>query len=623
MKNDQPVVWNLDDILPVEKFDDLEVEIEKSLEKIEGFVAELSNTMSLEKFREIMEYCENLSQKLMRLAYLPELIEAINQKDRRAKLLKSRANNISLNYAEKVRKIYHWIKGFGNGLDEENAKRLFAAVPDLKYVLEYSRKAAKHSLNEREENIVDNKDVNGIEALTDLRTIIETEFRYELVLKSKSLKVSKSESLPPEADQPLAEKIIETQAELMSLVHSPKAELREAAYRALFKKHEENLDKFFLIYQAAVKDWNYEAKLRGYSSPISMRNFGNQVSDKSVEVLLKTVSKNNDIFKKFFRYKAKKLGVKKLSRFDLYAPIDQNPSKSPFSAKGGSASGRDKGDLRFMKAREMVLGAFEEFSPKFAEYGKKMFEEKHVDSHPKIGKRSGAFCATVGPAITPFVMLNHTGRFRDVTTLAHELGHGIHSLYANSHYPSSQHAGLPLAETASTFGEMVLFEKMFKETEDKQEKEVMLVEKMADSYATIMRQTYFIDFEIKAHEVIQKGIRADELSEIWFKTLEDQFGESVSVDKIFGAEWSYIPHIVESPFYCYAYSFGELLSYSLFSRYKNEGIKFVPKIEKILVAGGSEDPGLVLKDIGIDIESEQFWQDGFEIIKGWSERLVE
>jgi oligoendopeptidase F len=630
------VRWNLDDILPRDKFDELEREIEEALKKIDEYVAELSNGMSLEKFREITEYCETLSQKLSRLITLPELIESTDQKDRKAKILKSRANNISLKYTDRVRKIYHWVKGFNGGLDEVNAQRLFAGVPDLKYVLDYSRKAAKHSLSEKEESIVDNKDVSGVEALADLRTIIETEFKYSLkVLKSKSLKVEKpclptpagkpagrSDSLLPEADQPMVEKVIETQAELTALFHSPKAELREAAYRALLEKHEENLDKFFLIYQAVAKDWDYEAKIRGYASPLSMRNFGNQVSDKSVEVLLRVVAKNKGVFKNYFEYKAKKLGVKKLSRFDLYAPISKK-SESHACRQAGLKVLKSKSlkVISFEEAEKMVLGAFEEFSPRFADFGRKIIEENHIDSHPRVGKRSGAFCANVGPAVTPYVMLNHTGRFRDVTTLAHELGHGIHSLYANSHYPSSQHAGLTLAETASTFGEMILFEKMFKETKGKQEKEEMLVEKIADSYATIMRQSYFIDFEIKAHETVQEGISADELSKLWLSTLEDQFGESVFVDKVFGSEWSYIPHIVETPFYCYAYSFGELLSYSLFSRYKKEGKSFVPKIEKILTAGGSEDPGLILKNVGIDIESEQFWQEGFELIKEWSSRL--
>jgi len=338
-----------------------------------------------------------------------------------------------------------------------------------------------------------------------------------------------------------------------------------------------------------------------------MRNFKNQVSDKSVEILMRVVAKNTGVFNDFFRYKAKKLGVEKLSRFDLYAPIDEAPQK----------------EVGYNEAVKLTLETFKQFNSGFFERAKKIIEENHIDSHPKTNKRSGAFCATVGPAITPYVMLNHTGRFRDVSTLAHELGHGIHSLYANGHYPSSQHAGLPLAETASTFGEMILFEKMLEEIKEKRIRENLLFEKIADSYATIMRQTYFVDFEIKAHEAIQKGASADGLSDLWLHTLREQFGESVSVDNIFGDEWSYIPHIVESPFYCYAYSFGELLSYALFSRYKSEGVSFIPKIEKILAAGGSEDPRQILKETGFDIESEEFWQAGFELIKGWSKRLAD
>jgi oligoendopeptidase F len=218
-------------------------------------------------------------------------------------------------------------------------------------------------------------------------------------------------------------------------------------------------------------------------------------------------------------------------------------------------------------------------------------------------------------------MLNHTGTIRDVSTMAHELGHAIHSLYANKHHYSCQHSGLPLAETASTLGELILFDKMLMTETDKKIKKQMLWEKIGDSYATILRQNYFVLFEKEAHEKIAEGITVEGLSEIYLKNLKEQFGNSVIVDRIFRYEWTYISHIFSTPFYCYAYNFGELLALSLFGKYKKEGPNFIPKIEKILAAGGSEDPVEILTKAGFEVTKEEFWQESFKIVKDWTKQL--
>jgi oligoendopeptidase F len=180
---------------------------------------------------------------------------------------------------------------------------------------------------------------------------------------------------------------------------------------------------------------------------------------------------------------------------------------------------------------------------------------------------------------------------------------------------------LPLAETASTLGEMMLFEKILSETKDANTKKQLLSDKLADSYATVCRQNFIVKFEIAAHEAIQKGIEESELSQMWLDNLKEQFGDSVEIDDMFRYEWSYIPHIIHSPFYCYAYNFGELLSMALYAKYKQEGESFVPKIEAILAAGGSQDPKQVLANVGIDMGSADFWQGSFELIKAWQKEL--
>jgi len=461
-------------------------------------------------------------------------------------------------------------------------------VVDLEYVFNYGRKAAKYTLEQREEDIISNKDAYGLGAVTDLRDLIETEMIYDFYPKG-----GRKEK-------------IKTQAELLVMVHSEKAEEREAAYRALFTEHKKHIDKLFLIYQAVVKNWDYEAELRGHKSPISMRNFASQVPNEAIETLLKVCTEEKGVFGRFFEFKAKEMGVKKLSRFDLYSPR-KNKEK----------------EYEFGEAKRLVLETMYDFSERFGRTAEKIFEDGHIDSHPRTNKRSGAFCATVGPAITPYVLLNHTKTLRSVYALAHELGHGVHSLYANKHRILAQGASLPLGETASTLAEMILFEKLLTEERDKEIKKTMLWEKMGDSFATILRQNYFAKFEIEAHKKFGEGLTVDELGELWMRGLKEQFGANVEVDPIFAYEWSYISYIFDSPFYSYAYSFGELLSLSLFGRYRKEGKSFGLEIEKILEAGGSEDPDKVLKRVGVDMRSEKFWRQGFEVIKRWQEKLEE
>lgn len=578
--------WNLDDIMPLDKFDSLYEEVEAEIKTLEKWVEKVNPKMSQKDFGQMLEFSEKMGVKVAKLAYLPELIEAVDQKNQRAKLMKSRVDNLGLKISDIATKLGLWIQGKREPiLDDKNAKRLFSTIPDLEYGLKRSREGAKFSLNEREEQIIDHKDVNGVGVLGELRKMIETEFEYRLVTSKLEKKIS-------------------SQAQLLSYVYSPKAEIRKAAYTALLQKQKEHLDKFFAIYQGIVKDWGYEARLRGHSSPLSVRNWANHVPDEAVESLLKVCSRNLDIFQRYFKWKAKRLGLKKLKRFDIYAPLQSKDKK-----------------ITYEEAKRQVLSTLKEFSANFESKAVKIIEEKHIDVMPGKSKRGGAFCATVAPEITPYILLNFTGKSRDISTLAHELGHGIHSLFASKHYPSSQQANLPLAETASTLCEMILFEKMMKGEKDKEIKRAWLSDKMADAYATICRQNYFIKFEIEAHREIEKGISAEDLSKLYLKSLKEQFGSSIEIDPLFKYEWSYISHIFESPFYCYAYNFGELVSYALFANYKKEPKKWIKIIEDILESGGSQDPQIVLKRAGVDINDDKFWQKSFETIEEWQNEL--
>jgi oligoendopeptidase F len=262
----------------------------------------------------------------------------------------------------------------------------------------------------------------------------------------------------------------------------------------------------------------------------------------------------------------------------------------------------------------MVLDSFNEFDPRLADLARVVFDSKHVDSEVRKGKRSGAFCATLGPDLTPWVLQSYVGQARNIATMAHELGHAVHSLLANKHTALTQSASLPLAETASTFGEMLLIDRLLADEDDEEVRRDILFQQMDDAYATIMRQAYFAIFELEAHERIHAGAEVDTLHEVYLANMAEQFGDSLELSDDFRFEWVAIPHFYHTPFYVYAYSFGQLLVLSLYQQYLRDGDAFKPRYFAILEAGGSASPKTVLEKAGIDMYDKAFWQGGFDVL---------
>jgi oligoendopeptidase F len=402
-------------------------------------------------------------------------------------------------------------------------------------------------------------------------------------------------------------KRFDSREKLVTLVRSPDYATREHAYKALFDVYTKNSSVLGEIYQNVVIQWRDEAvSMRGYQSPISVRNIANNLDDVTVSALLASCRKNSTVFQEYFREKARMLGLRKLRRYDLYAPITKASRSARFS---------------YGKAVSKVLDTFGDFDPRFREMAERVFEHRHVDSEIRKAKRGGAFCYTVSPKRTPYVLLNFDGTTRDVSTMAHEFGHAIHSMLASEMPIMVSHAPLPLAETASVFAEMLLNEKLAENLSEK-ESRALLAEQIDDMYATIMRQAYFTVFEVDAHEAIaEKSATIDAVSKLYFDNLKEQFGDSVHLSPEFQWEWVYIPHFYHTPFYTYAYSFGNLLVLSLFRQYKLEGDSFVSKYMSLLSAGGSRKPEELLLEAGIDISKEQFWQQGFDYVRGMTTKL--
>jgi oligoendopeptidase F len=386
-----------------------------------------------------------------------------------------------------------------------------------------------------------------------------------------------------------------TREQLMSYVRHPLVSVRRGAYQSLFNVYGAQRDILGDLYKHLVQDWGNEGlQLRHYSSPIAVRNMANDLPEQAVDALLTTCRKNVDVFQEYFLLKQRLLKLKAFHRYDVYAPY-------------GAKSRR----YTFPRAESMVMEAYQNFSPTLADLASRVIREQHVDAAIRPGKMGGAFCYSVRPKQTPYVLVNFTGEARDVSTLAHELGHAVHAMLAENHPVLTFHSALPLAETASIFGEQLLSDSLLTQERDITVKVSLLLGQLDDAYATIMRQAFFVVFEREAHRMISKGATIDELAETYLTLLGDQFGRAVKVGEEFRWEWLAIPHIFASPFYCYSYSFGNLLVLALFQQYKKEGKAFIPKYLELLASGGSSSPQALLSPLGVNVSSRKFWQGGF------------
>jgi len=463
-------------------------------------------------------------------------------------------------------------------LPQEDADRLIKVAGDYTYWLEQIRLYKPYTLSEAEEKIINIKNVTGAVAMTTLYDSITNRYTFDL----KGVRGGKGI----------------TRGELMVYVREADPDIRAKAYQEMYRVYEKDAPILGQIYQTIVRDWaNENVTLRKYKAPISTRNLSNDIPDKVVDTLLEVSRGNNSIFQRYFKLKAHWIKMGKLRRYDIYAPV----------AKA------DK-EYNYAQSIRTVFDAFHQFDPQFQQLAERVFREDHLDGEVRKGKMGGAFCFTVEPALTPWVMLNYQGKSDDVATMAHELGHAIHSMMAEQHTMFTQHACLPLAETASTFGEMLLVDKLLKEETDESVRRDLLFRQVDDSYATIQRQVYFALFEKQAHGMVMQNASVDELSAAYLENLKEQFGDSVELSDEFKWEWVAIPHIYNYPFYVYAYAFGQLLVLSLYRQYKLEGESFKPRFRRILSTGGSEAPLKLLKHAGVDITKAAFWQGGFDVL---------
>jgi oligoendopeptidase F len=398
-----------------------------------------------------------------------------------------------------------------------------------------------------------------------------------------------------------------TEEEVRSMRSSADERVRREAYRSIREVYGQERIQIVLgnCYSNILKDCTSELNIRGYEHVMSRRNKSEELSDEVVDTLLSEVEKSYPLFQRYLKTKAKLLGKEKLNVWDVQAPLSTDEKK--FSFEDGLA---------------LFLDTIKKFDVEFYEFSVNMFENSRVDVFPKKGKRGGAF-ACYDKGFESYVMLNWTEKLRDVSTLAHELGHATHGHFSQAQESKVYSTGMCLAETASVFNEMILSETLMKELNES-EKISYLDEKLGDVFATIHRQIQYILFERRCHKAIfeGKGLGYSDFNKIWREEQRKMSGDEIVYDVEDNMEtaWSSIPHIFRSPFYCYAYSFGNILTFALYNRYKEDGEKFVPHYKEFLKAGGSMEPAeLIKKTIGMDISKPEYYQSGLKVIEGMLE----
>ncbi len=582
--NYQQTEWSLADLFDTHEGPAIQAafsELEAGVTAFEQVRSQLASDLDIEKFLKITGDFEKINHLASHVAGFAELWFATNTQDQNAQAFQARIQQLAAELENRTLFFNLWWKN----LDEGAAARLMNGAGDYRYWLEEMRHFKPHTLSEAEEKVVNTKNTTGVQAFNNLYTAITNRYTFKINVDGEEKEL--------------------TRGELMVYARHHRQDLRAQAYQELYRVYGQDGSILGQIYQTLVRDWrNEQVTLRRFENPISARNLVNDIPDQVVNTLLDVAERNTDVFQRYFRLKARLLGMERLQRYDVYAPI----------ARSEKAFG-------FEQAAELVLDSFGKFDPQLAGLAQRVFDDNHLDSVVRKGKSGGAFCATITPDLSPWVLVNYQGRADDVATLAHELGHAIHSLLAAHHSLFTQQACLPLAETASTFGEMMLVDRMLADEKDESVRRDLLFSQVDDAYATIMRQAFFAMFERQAHEMIIQGASVDELAAVYLENLKKQFGDAVDVSDEFRWEWVSIPHIYHVPFYVYAYAFGQLLVFALYQQFKAEGEAFKPRYLKILAAGGSQAPVSVLLDAGIDVYSEAFWQGGFDVIRSMVEQL--
>ncbi len=386
----------------------------------------------------------------------------------------------------------------------------------------------------------------------------------------------------------------------LSYLHSPDRAARAQAAERVTAALAPDLRTRGFVFNTLLADKMVDDRLRNYPHWLASRNLANEASDESVQALVTAVRNRYELTRRWYRLKARLLGLDRLADYDRMAAVtDENPT------------------IAWSEARELVQDSYSSFSPALGDLVRRFFDENWIDAPVRPGKRSGAFCAYAVPSVHPYVMLNWTSRRRDVLTLAHELGHGVHAALGGRQGIYHMATPLTLAETASVFGETIVFGRLLERAETPESKLSLLAESIEGSIATVFRQIAMNQFEDRMHtERREHGeLALDHIGELWAQSQQELLGDAVEVTEGYRTWWSYVHHYISVPGYVYAYAYGQLLALAVYGRYEEEGEAFVPAYLELLEAGGSRSPEELGAIVGIDLADPGFWDRGLALVE--------
>jgi len=576
--------WNLKDLYPGLDSAEVKWDLENSETRVVEFEAEFKGKLAAlatrpdagQALAAAVKRYEALDETMSRLMSYASLIYAANTTDPvRAKFYGDMQERIT---AASLHLLFFTLEL--NRVDDAvlEAAMMDPALGHYRPWIEDVRKEKPYQLEDRVEQLFHEKSVTVYSAWNR---------QFDETIASLRFRIS---------SQPLS---IEP---VLNLLQDADGKKRKAAARALAKTFKQHLRPFALITNTLAKDKEISDRWRGFNDVADARHLANRVEPEVVEALVSAVREAYPkLSHRYYALKAKWFGVKKLPHWDRNAPLPKVAQRT----------------ISWSDARATVLDAYGAFSPTMAEVAGRFFAKNWIDAPVRPGKQPGAFAHPTVPSVHPYVMLNYMGKPRDVMTLAHELGHGVHQVLAAPNGPLMAPTPLTLAETASVFGEMLTFKKLLAATTDKKQRKAMLAAKVEDMINTVVRQIAFYSFERKVHLERRNGeLTADKLCELWMSVQSESLGPAIKLKPGYETFWCYIPHFIHSPFYVYAYAFGDCLVNSLYAVYEKSAAGFAERYLAMLSAGGTKHHSELLAPFGLDARDPKFWDDGLSVIAG-------
>ena len=582
------IVWDLSDLFAAHDDPRLRETLESLQGRAETFAQRYRETINVpggpaaSHLLEALRGLEAIEEGMSRLATYGGLLYA--------------SDSLRPEHQDLQQRVEQWLTGVRNRLlffdlewlelEESAAARLIAdpVLTGYRHYLAHGRRYRPHKMSEAEEQVVNERDNTGRRAFGRLFT--------ELL---------SSLSFPLEHEGTVREL---TMPELLSMLHRADRGLRARAMETLFEVLGRNELVLTLTYDTLIQDHLTMDRLRHYPDPMAERHLSNEIDHTAVEQMMEVTEANYGIAQDYFRLKTKLLGLDRLALYDQYAPV------------GGELPA-----CTFAEAGAVIVEAFRAFAPRFSEIAQDFFTRGWIDAEIRKGKRGGAFCASPSPGLHPYILCNYTDTLRDVMTVAHELGHGVHGVLANGQTLFNYDPPLITCETASVFGEFLVFDQMLDRHRDPRVQLALLCSKIEDACATVFRQNVLTRFEEAVFRARARGrLTSEGLAAAWLAANGRYYGDAVEMVPGYRLGWSYIPHFIHTRFYCYSYVFGHLLVLSLYRLYKEEGLSFVPRYLEFLAAGSSSAPEALLKPLGVDFRDRSFWQKGFDEIRTLVER---